>query len=397
MRIDMTEKLYLKDSYQLSCDSEILDIIIDNNECYLIFDKTPFFPGGGGQLSDKGSVNEYIIAEAFEKNGIVYHRLSNNTCALSIGDIVNVSVDKELRFERMRAHTGEHIVSGIAHKLFDVDNVGFHMDENALMTVDFNRYLDKSQLTELEFKANRCVMQDLSIISEIYSVAEAENLDYRSKLEFETDVRIVEIEDTDKCACCAPHLNSTGQVGSIKILSSASHRGGVRITLICGETAFLEFEKRYNQVLKISSLLCSEYDKADTAVDELIEANKRIKYEKDLQNNRFLEYVSKKIDSKDIITEFFDNFSLDELRIINNNLNSKCRISFLFSGNDSSGYNYSIMSENLQLLVLVKDLNFSLNGRGGGRGSLVQGKISADADKIIEFINEMKVEKYENA
>lgn len=393
----MTEQVYLKDSYLFECKSEILEIIRDKDSFLLVFDKTPFFAGGGGQPSDRGHVNGISISEAFEKDGVIYHRIYEDGCSFFVGDIVSLKVDNVVRLERMRAHTGEHIVSGIAHNLFSVDNVGFHMDENALMTVDFNKYLDKSQLHIIESEANKCVMRNLNISANVFSVCDAQKLNYRSKLEFENDVRVVEIEGIDRCACCAPHLNTTGQVGIIKILSSMSHRGGVRFTLICGEQAYNEFEKRYGQIMKISALLCSEYDKADAAVAELIESNKNLKYDKDQLNIKLLDFVSSGIEEKDIIIEFFDCFSLDELRIINNNLKPKCRLALLFSGNDTTGYSYSIMSEKLNLDRFVRDFNNTLGGRGGGRGVMVQGKVAAVSEQIIEFLNEMKVEDYENA
>lgn len=393
----MTEQLYLLDSYLFSCKTEIIDIINENGCFSLVFDKTPFFSGGGGQSSDNGFVESIVITEAFEKNGVIYHRIAEKYCPFSAGDLVLVSVDSDSRIEKMRAHTGEHIVSGIAHNLFGVENVGFHMDDNMIMTVDFDKYLDKSQLHLLEVEANKCVMKNLRVSADIYSVDDAAALNYRSKLDFDKDVRIVEIEKTDRCACCAPHLKNTGEVGFIKILSSASHRGGVRITLICGETAYSELEKRYNQIMKISAMLCSEYDKADIAVADLIEANKNLRYEKDMLNNKLLDYISSTIESDEIIIRFFDGLSMDELRYINNNLKSKCKLSLLFSGNDSSGFSYSFMAESLSLDRLVRDFNNSLGGRGGGRGGLVQGKVSSFKEQIYKYLNEMKVENYENA
>ncbi len=393
----MIELLYLKDSYQLVCDAKVTAIIEDGDGFSVVFDKTPFFVGGGGQPSDKGTANELYITEAYEAGGLIYHKLSSKGCTFSVGDTVTLGVFYKIRFERMRAHTGEHIVSGIAHNLFGVDNVGFHMDENALMTVDFNKYLNKEELQLLEFEANRCVMRNLKVSSEIFTVEKASEFDYRSKLEFQDDVRIVTIGDIDKCACCAPHLKSTGEVGLIKILSSASHRGGIRITLICGEKAYSEAEKRYRQIMNISALLCSKYDEADNAVSELIDTNKSLNYEIEQTKTKYLQHISAKISEAEVIIEFFDCFSLDELRIINNNLKSKCTIALLFSGNDSDGYNYSIMSEKLKLENIVREFNNSLHGKGGGRGVLVQGKVSAASSDIIKFINDMKVENYENA
>ncbi len=394
----MTEKLYLKDSYLFSCETTVTEIIDEGDYLSVAFLQTPFFPGGGGQPSDKGCVNDIHIKGAYEKDGIIYHQMKDKHFPYSVEDNVTLSVSSDIRFERMRAHSGEHIVSGIAHNMYGVDNVGFHMDENGLMTVDFNKYLERDELNRIEYAANRCVMDNVKINADVYPVENVTNIEYRSKIEFDDDVRIVEIEGIDKCACCAPHLKFTGEVGFIKILSSASHRGGVRITMICGSNSYFELEKRYRQILDISALLCSRYDDAVTAVSELIENNKIIKYEKEQIRYDFLQFCASEIQTSEIIIDFFDNFSIDDLRIINNILSEKCKyLSLLFSGNDSVGYCYCIYSDKLKLDKFARDFNSLLNGSGGGKGTMLQGKVKSTKDDIVKFVNEMKVEKYENA
>ncbi len=399
----MTEKLYLKDSYQTSCKATVIDIAYEGDCISIAVDKTPLFPGGGGQPSDKGvlftdSDIEITIAEAYEKDGLVYHRLADKGAAVQIGDTVALNVYSDLRFERMRAHTGEHIISGVAHQMYGVNNVGFHMDADCLMTVDFDKYLDDFALSDIENQANGYVLANKLINVISYPSANDCNFDYRSKKEFEGDVRIVEIEDVDRCACCAPHLKSTAEVGFIKILSSASHRGGVRITLICGRNSLREYQKRYKQILDISAILCSKYDEAVNAVSALVESNKALKYEKEKQREEFLRLIASNIWHSDIITEFFENLTIDDLRIINNTLADNCKyISLLFSGNDTDGYSYCVYSDKLQLKKFAFTFNASLAGSGGGRGTMIQGKVSASKSDILKFVNEMKVEDYENA
>lgn len=394
----MTERLYYTDSYITEFTAEVLDIISDDGNILLIFDKTAFFPGGGGQLCDKGTVNSVDITEVFERDGNIYHRIIADSIKISVGDTVCCSVDKAVRLERMRAHTGEHIVSGVAHNLFGVDNVGFHMDENCLMTVDFNKYLDNTQLNELERLANLCVLKNYEVSCRSYSVEEASELQYRSKIDFDDFVRIVDIQGVDCCACCAPHLKCTAEVGMIKILSSASHRGGVRITLICGMNVYNELALHYRQILNISSLLCSRHNEADSAVEKLVEANKQLKFRNEELRSEFLEYISESIASKDIIVEFFDRFSVDDLRNISNALAHKCGFcSFTLSGNDTVGYSYCIFSNKLNLRKLCKEFNLSLNGSGGGKGEMVQGKVNSTASEIRKFIDEMSVEDYADA
>lgn len=394
----MTEKLYLKDSYIFSCETVITEIIVDDTSISVAFLHTPFFAGGGGQPSDCGYVNGVYAKDAYEIDGIVYHRLNCKEFPYKVGDNVTVSVCEDIRLERMRAHTGEHILSGVAHNMFGVENVGFHMDENGLMTVDFDKYLDNSKLQLLEENANRCVMDNAEIKINTYAVDDTSQLDFRSKIDFTDDVRIVEISGVDKCACCAPHLRFTGEVGLIKILSSASHRGGVRITLICGRNSYVEFEKRYRQILDISALLCSKYDEVVESVAGLIDNNKSLKYEKEQIRNELLITCAANIQPDEVVFEFYEKLSADELRIINNALADKCKyISLLFSGNDTVGYSYCVYSDRLNLDKFARDLKNSLNGSGGGRGTMIQGKLKASKDDIVRFINEMKVENYENA
>lgn len=400
----MTEKLYLTDSYQTFCEATVLDIVYQDNSCYMIFDKTPFFPGGGGQFADKGAIRfldtteEIMIVDSYEKDGIVYHQLKDGNVPDCIGKLVLLYVFYDIRFERMRAHTGEHIISGVAHNLYGINNVGFHMDENGLMTVDFDKYLDDCALLNIELRANYYVLNNKNVHAKLFSNEEAQKLKYRSKIDFENDVRIVEIEDVDMCACCAPHLKNTAEVGFIKILSSASHRGGVRITLICGNNSLLQYQKRYKQILDISALLCSKYDEAVEAVAALVESNKALKYEKENQRKEFLMYLASKIQYSEILVEFFEKLTIDDLRIINNGLADKCgAISILLSGNDLDGYCYCVYSSRLQLNKFAYDFNSALLGTGGGRGTMIQGKISATKNEILNFIGEMKVEDYENA
>ena len=394
----MTDKLYLKDSYLLSVETHISEIIDEGNCLSVVFTVSPFFPGGGGQPSDSGLINEIPVIEAYEQENVIYHRLKDKNFPYSVGDIVLLSVDEKIRFERMRAHTGEHIVSGIAHNLYGAENVGFHMDENGLMTVDFDKYFDKSVLAKIEIEANKCVMADAEIKASIYSSIDIEGIEFRSKLEFKDDVRIVEINGIDRCACCAPHLKTTGEVGSVKILSSASHRGGVRITLVCGLNSYLEFQRRYRQVLDISALLCSKYDECVSCVAELIENNKKLKNEKEQIRNEFLLFIASKIQKSDIIVEFFDQMNIDDLRRINNYLTEKCGIiSLLFSGSDEQGYCYCIYSDKLQLAEFFRDFKAALNGTGGGKGAILQGRVKATKNEIYRFISGMKVESYENA
>ncbi len=394
----VTEKLYLKDSYIFESISEITDVRFFESFIDVALDKTPFFPGGGGQPADEGFIENYPVCSVREDNGIVFHRLENNSFSPKIGDVVSVKLADDIRLERMRAHTGEHLLSGLAHNLFGANNVGFHMDEHCVMTVDFDCCLDTEKLSLLEYNVNQYVMRNLLVTVDTISAEKASELVFRSKIDFDSDIRIVEISGIDKCACCAPHLRSTGEVGSVKILSHCSHRGGVRLTLICGEKAYFEFAKRYAQILNISSMLCSKYDNADKSVLELVDTNKNLKFEINKLKNTGLNLIADKIVVSEIVCEFIDDASIDDLRVIGNRVyNESCKVLYLLSATEEGFYNYCIMSDKLNLKLLIRDMNEKLNGRGGGKGILAQGCFNVDKAAIITYIEELKVENYENA
>ncbi len=386
----MTEKLYYSDSYIFDFQATVTGIESINNKIAVILDKTAFFPEGGGQSADTGYIGNSFIYDVCEKDGIIYH-LTNAAELPSIGAELFCRIDDQKRFARMQSHTGEHIVSGIAHKLFGVDNVGFHMDDT-LMTVDFNKPLTKEQLKIVEDKANECVYRNVLVNTSVVSAEEAASYNYRSKLEFTDAVRLVEIEGTDLCACCAPHVKRTGEIGIIKILTSISHRGGVRITLICGKTALDDYGEKHNATMNISAQLCAKHNETAEAVGKLIEANTNLKYDFSVRQKNLLEIIASYIEAHSVITEFYDKLSMDEIREICNFAKEKCdKLCIILSGNDDAGYAYCIYSDLPGLLSAVKLFNTCCNGSGGGRGNMLQGKVKASKEQIINFFKELKV------
>ncbi len=394
----MTEKLYYKDKSIIVFSAEILDLQFSDDFILIELNRTAFFPEGGGQPADKGFINSFEVIEVCEKDGIIIHKIKNQSNALKVGQTVEGKIDSHFRFVMMQSHSGEHLVSGVAHNLYGVDNVGFHIDENYIMTVDFNKKLSNEDISEIERQANRFIYENIPINCYDVSCIDAEKLDYRSKLEFEDQLRIVEIEDIDLCACCALHVDFTGEIGLIKILSCISHRGGVRITVICGETALNDYFMKHYHLLKISAALCSKCEETFQAVERLKLLNYNLSNEIKQLKSKHLKYIadSFSIDEKVI---FLDNeMPMDELRELVNLLGKKAeKIAFAFSGSDSSVYSYCIFSEKLDLLKFSGDFNSRFNGKGGGKGNIIQGKVEAEFKKIETFIKEFAVTDYENA
>lgn len=393
----MTEKLYYEDSHLYEFTAVVKEIREGNKENLIVLDKTAFFPEGGGQKADIGKINNTFIYDVCEENGTIYHK-TKEKIDFSVGDIVNGKIDSKIRFQRMQSHSGEHMVSGIAHKLYGVENVGFHMDEDDIMTVDFNIPLTAEQIAYVEAKANENIHKNLPVKTYIVNAKDAESIEYRSKKEFKDDVRIIEIKDVDTCACCAPHVNYTGEIGLIKILSCVSHRGGVRLTMICGNAAYLDYKSKYNQTLNISALLCAKHNETDKAVEKLLEQNSKLKYSLNEAKSKFNKYLADTVDAKDIICCDFKDLAMPDLIEITELLKIKCKYcACVFSGTEEKGYSFCLYTEKLNIKTLSNDMKKNLNCRGGGKGSMIQGSIKTNKNNIKQFFNNLEVSLYEDA
>ena len=225
----MTEKLYDKDSHLKEFTGTVLSCKKTGEKYAVTLNRTAFFPEGGGQQSDRGYIGGAYISDVQIKNGEILHFADK---PLSVGQAYDCKLDFDFRFRNMQNHSGEHIISGIVHRLYGFNNVGFHL--GAEMTMDFDGELTRRQLDEIEDLANKAVCENLPVKAYYPTDEELKQLDYRSKLDLKENVRIVEIKGVDVCACCAPHVKATGEIGIIKILDFEKYKGGVRLIVKCG-------------------------------------------------------------------------------------------------------------------------------------------------------------------
>lgn len=379
-----TEKLYYVDGYIKKFNARVLSCESVGELFCAVLDKTAFFAEGGGQKADTGFIGEAKVIDVLEENGELRHFIDK---PLEPEKEYACAIDWDKRFSRMQNHSGEHIVSGIVHGIYGFDNVGFHMEED-YVTVDFNGELTRAQLDVIEDKANRIVYKNEDIICYFPNPDELKTLDYRSKLDLKADVRIVKIGDTDMCACCAPHVSKTGEIGVIKILDFMRHRGGVRLVMTSGKTALNDYREKYSQVYNVSGLLSAKQSEISTAVE-------RLKNEADETRREFNDFKQQiaQADCKNLkfvdkasyfISEYYD---VNMMRTIVNFGMEKSTVCFVFSGDDNKGYSYIIGSNSLDMREVAKTVNTALNGRGGGRDGMIQGKVSANEKELLHFLN----------
>lgn len=376
----MTEKLYEKDAYIKEFSAKVLKCIQDSNIYKIVLDCTAFFAEGGGQAADKGFLGEAKIFDVQIENGIIYHYADK---PLEVGCEVCGKIDFERRFTFMQNHTGEHIVSGIAHALFGVRNVGFHLGEE-LVTIDFDKELTREQLDNVEYLANQKVWQNLPVRAYYPDDKRLKNTDYRSKKEIDGAVRLVEIKDTDICACCAPHVKSTGEIGIIKLLDCERMRGGIRIVLKCGAFAMFDYRTKYENIAEISALLSSKQENAAQAV-KVLDQKCTAERQKNGELKKKIAELTVNTADKNTNCIFIDDCDIKDLQLIADKLHKKYGgIKGAFSGSDQN-YSFAICGEQDALDEFFQKFKSELTVRGGGRGGMVQGTVADCQEKIKLF------------
>lgn len=382
-----TRRLYYEDSYIKEFKAEAISCEKRDGFYAVVLDKTAFFPEGGGQKSDSGFIGEKFVFEVSEENGKIIHKTKE---AINENEEYLCKIDWETRFSRMQNHSGEHIVSGVVHSEYGYDNVGFHMDDDYI-TIDFNGELTREQLDSVEDKANEAIYKNVSFKTYFPDENELKTLDYRSKLELTEDVRIVEIEGVDVCACCAPHVKNSGEIGVIKLLDFMKHRGGVRIIMKAGKLALNDYRDKYKNALGISNLLSVKQQDIFTATEkfynDLSEERRRF-YEYRLSvAERDKENLNEINGSLVLITNGYDADMMRE--VVNFGACKTEKYSAVFSGDDKDGYSFVVASKTQDMNSFRNELNSKLNGRGGGRDGMIQGKATTTKREIAEFFKEV--------
>ena len=377
----MTNLLYNKSSYIKEFTAVVLSCEPLTDGAYAItLDRTAFFPEQGGQGCDTGSLGDAHVIDVQLKDGIVLH---TTDAPFTVGDTVNGVINWDKRFDRMQNHTGEHIVSGILHSKFGYDNVGFHLGD-AVMTLDTSGELTAEQITDVEMAANRAVYENVAVLVSYPDALALSDMDYRAKLELTEDVRIVTIPGWDVCACCAPHVSHTGEVGMIKIIDAIRWKGGMRLTLVCGARALADYSMRQTELSRISVALSA---KAEETYDAFCRVQNTVSEQKAEIVRLKRELLDLRLAAVDATDEnlclFIADADNDMLRAAVNACVPKCGgICGVFSGNDADGYRFVIGAKTIPLRARAKEITAALDGRGGGSDQMISGSVKASEATI---------------
>lgn len=384
---ERTEKIYETDGLCYEFEATVLECIEENGEFLVELDRTAFFPEGGGQGSDVGFLGESPVSFVEIKDGRIFHHTADR---LGVGDTAHGRIDWRLRRRRMQNHGAEHIVSGLIHSLFSIENAGFHMSENEF-TIDTAAPLDGEMVEKVERLANEAVWENRAIRCYYPSAEEFEALEYRSKTELSGKVRIVEVEGYDRCACCAPHLDFTGQIGVIRIKNFIKYKKGTRLTLAAGEDALDNYKRLASAASSVARMYSSVPEDIYEAVlgrEEFISSKLA---ELHSAREKLLGLRLSGIEPTDKnICIFEDGCDSGLLRkLVNDGVELTTGIFVALSDNERGGYNYFAGIKKGDLSSLAAEMRKTLGGKGGGKGTMISGFVEADRESIVSFFDKV--------
>ena len=376
-----TVKLYYENAYTQDFTAVVQSCEAVKNGFAVTLDRTAFYPEGGGQPADHGTLGEARVLDVHEKDGVVTHLCDR---ALSVGAEVGGRIDWARRFDHMQQHSGEHIISGLLCSTFHCDNVGFHMGAD-VVTIDYNAPITWEQALEVERRANAYIWADHPIRIWYPSAEELAALPYRSKKELTGAVRITEFPGADRCACCGTHVSSSGQVGLLKLLSCQKFRDGVRLELLCGQRALDCLAAGWEQARQIGQALSVKPQSAFAAVSRLQEELLSLKEKAARLEEADFAHTAAQYRGAGSVLHIAEPLDGDGARrlcdAIAKAAGGRCAV---FAGQDGD-YRYAVIESGGDLRQFIKDMNTALHGRGGGRDGFAQGSAACTAEEVRTF------------
>ena len=387
----MTEKLFYKDTKMVNFTATVVECTSDDKKkgYWIVLDRTAFFPEEGGQSADKGTLGGQEVLDVQITKDTIKHLVKE---PLETGASVEGHVDYERRFDFMQQHSGEHILSGLLHTHYDFTNVGFHLSDKEV-TLDMDGVIFLEQLREIELMANQIIWKNLPVNVSFPSKEELATMQYRSKIEIEGDVRIVEIPGVDTCACCAPHVASTGEIGIIKVLKVQSHRGGVRINIACGGRALTDYSSKIDICDEAGTKLSVPEERIITALTKVQDDLGALKYTANELSGQLLAEQVKAIPTPSECSNALLFVALNNNLAIRNTVNDLVQkysgYCGIFAGNDETGYSFIIGSKSKDCREMATFLREKLGAKGGGTAPMIQGSVMAGKDEIAGIFSMM--------
>ena len=377
-----TRKLYYEDCHLARFTAVVLSCRPGKAGYRVVLDQTAFFPEGGGQAGDTGTLGGVRVLDTREMDGEICHLCDG---PLEAGARVEGSIDYERRFSMMQQHTGEHILSGLVYEDYGYHNTGFHMGEQ-VVTVDFDGEIPAEALPGLERRVNEAIWKNIPL--EVFTPAPQElpHVFYRTKRALPWPVRIVRVPGYDSCACCGVHVAATGEVGMMKILSCVRFREGARLEIVCGDKALSYLRQVFEQNRLVSQAFSARVLETGAAARQMNAMLAAEKYRAAGLENRLFALIADSCSGRGDVLHFEQSLTPGSVRMLADRIAERCGgVAAVFSGSDGEGYACALVTRNGDLRELGKKLNQTLSGRGGGRDGFFQGSVKAARAEIEAF------------
>lgn len=378
-----TRKLFYEDPHQSQFTATVLSCGQTEKGYAVILDATAFYPEGGGQAADTGTLGNVRVLDTREQGETIVHLCDG---PLTAGEMVEGKIDYDARFLRMQQHSGEHIVSGIIHRRWGYHNVGFHMGSD-VTTIDFDGIIPPEALAEIEAEANAAIWANIPLHIWYPSPGELPTVPYRTKKALPWPVRIVEVPGFDICACCGTHVTATGEIGLIKLFGTVNFRGGSRMEMACGRQALDILSRAYGQNKLVSQAFSAKIMETGAAAARMNDVCAQQKYRIIGLEKRIFASIAESCAGKGNVVHFEDGLDGTALRELTDAIASASGgRAVVFSGDDETGYAYCLAQRNDNLHTLGKEMTQALGGRGGGKPDFQQGRVQAGKAEIVEFL-----------
>lgn len=438
------KKLYEKNSYLKENITVVTECVENNEGIFISLEETIFFPEEGGQYADTGMI--YVIGNNKEEVGILLAEEKDFSAEKSdlracdsmersdidivrvldgqlegkdnifykvdkkipVGSRVRCVLDYDFRYEKMQNHSGEHILTGVIHNTYGYTNKGFHLGNEGAITLDVSNPMTYEEVMEMEKRANEIIYLNLPISDSYPTEEELKNIEYRSKIEIDGQVRLITIgtEDNiiDICACCAPHVGRTGEVGIIKVTDVVNWKGGVRIFMVAGRRALEYINNEHNIIRKLKEVLSTSPENFPELVGSYVKELSEIKFKLNKQyENNIIERLEREIEayakagaenteSKELNKNHFEFVATDfpsaSMKNIYNILVEKFSgFVGIFAGDDENGYRYMAGNKAGKSKLIFAVLSERFACKGGGNDKMVQGQLQGKKEDILEVLN----------
>lgn len=398
----MQNKLYYRDPYIKTFTTKILHQNQDEaGNWYVILEETAFYPTGGGQPHDTGTLNHIKVVNVEEINGEIRHFVEMPISEQNI-DVTGV-IDWERRFDHMQQHSGQHILSAAFEELFGYRTVSFHLGKEVL-TIDLDiEELSEQKAMEAEKLANQIILENRPIETKWVTERELFKYPLRKQPSVTENIRLVIIPDFDYNGCGGTHPHSTGQVGAIKILDWERQRKRIRVQFVCGNRVLKQLGKKQKVIRELNALLNASEEEIITAASRLLDHAKETEKSLEEARENLLHYEAKELleNSKpeiQLIAKVFRNRSIQELQKLARMITAnEEEVTVLFAAENGDRLQFVCArgsADNSNMKQIAADVLPSINGKGGGNETFAQGggeaTISGDEllNQLIEKLNE---------